>query len=275
MGKTNIPSWLSPGAQNLIWRILDPNPATRITITEIKEDGWFNQDYIPSTNHDDEELEDYFRIKNNVSASSVTAAPPPGAGIAVRATGPPLLRPRCSSSSPQPPPLVSSFASRRFAPRARLLRFAPLSGAAATHPRSPLRTGLLPVARVASHRQLAAHGRPRAAGSVDGCQVRVFKSVENVLESCEPEVFQLRVKSIRRRNVLQCLWVLDEPLGINKLAKQHIDQYVGLTIASMASGNLNTEIELRIGCGDVGKRVTDFDHLGNTRLCPRVTLRSL
>ncbi|KAK9163276.1 hypothetical protein Syun_004178 [Stephania yunnanensis] len=64
--KTNIPSWLSPGAQNLIRRILDPNPITCITITEIKEDGWFNQDYIPSTNHDDEELEDDFRIKNNV-----------------------------------------------------------------------------------------------------------------------------------------------------------------------------------------------------------------
>ncbi|KAK9139065.1 hypothetical protein Scep_008746 [Stephania cephalantha] len=67
-GKTNIPSWLSPGAQNLIMRILDPNPATRITIAEIKEDGWFNQDYIPSTNHDDEELEDDFRIKDNVQA---------------------------------------------------------------------------------------------------------------------------------------------------------------------------------------------------------------
>ncbi|KAK9081904.1 hypothetical protein Syun_030741 [Stephania yunnanensis] len=31
-------SWLSPGAQNLITRILDPNPTTRITIAEIKED---------------------------------------------------------------------------------------------------------------------------------------------------------------------------------------------------------------------------------------------
>ncbi|KAK9087057.1 hypothetical protein Syun_029451 [Stephania yunnanensis] len=65
-GKTNILSWLSPGAQNLIRRILDPNPATRITITEIKEDGWFIQYYILSTNHDDEELEDGFRIKDNV-----------------------------------------------------------------------------------------------------------------------------------------------------------------------------------------------------------------
>ncbi|KAK9133370.1 hypothetical protein Scep_012898 [Stephania cephalantha] len=38
-GKTNMPSWLSPGAQNLIRRILDPNPPTRITIAEIKENG--------------------------------------------------------------------------------------------------------------------------------------------------------------------------------------------------------------------------------------------
>ncbi|KAK9127562.1 hypothetical protein Syun_016359 [Stephania yunnanensis] len=65
-GKTDIPSWLSPGAQNLIRRILDPNLATPITITDIKEDGWFNQDYIPLTNHDDEKLEDEFQIKNNV-----------------------------------------------------------------------------------------------------------------------------------------------------------------------------------------------------------------
>ncbi|KAK9114599.1 hypothetical protein Syun_021396 [Stephania yunnanensis] len=35
-GKTNILSWLSPSARNLIMRILDPNPATRITIAEIK-----------------------------------------------------------------------------------------------------------------------------------------------------------------------------------------------------------------------------------------------
>ncbi|KAK9166428.1 hypothetical protein Scep_001619 [Stephania cephalantha] len=63
---TNIPSWLSPGAHNLIRRIFNPNPATRISIAEIKEDGWFNQDYITSTNHDDEELEDDFQIKDNV-----------------------------------------------------------------------------------------------------------------------------------------------------------------------------------------------------------------
>ncbi|KAK9118573.1 hypothetical protein Scep_016666 [Stephania cephalantha] len=65
-GKSNIPSWLSLGAQNLIMRIFDHNPATRITIAEIKEDGWFNQDYIPSTNHDNEELEDDFLVKDNV-----------------------------------------------------------------------------------------------------------------------------------------------------------------------------------------------------------------
>ncbi|KAK9170230.1 hypothetical protein Syun_002370 [Stephania yunnanensis] len=77
-GKTNIPSWLSPDAHNLIRRILDPNPATRIPIIEIKEDGWFNQDYIPSTNHDDEELEDDFRIKNNVRKINFISNHSPG-----------------------------------------------------------------------------------------------------------------------------------------------------------------------------------------------------
>uniref|UniRef100_A0A7N1A0Y9 non-specific serine/threonine protein kinase n=1 Tax=Kalanchoe fedtschenkoi TaxID=63787 RepID=A0A7N1A0Y9_KALFE len=36
-GDVNIPKWLSPGAQNMIRRILDPNLATRITMEQIKE----------------------------------------------------------------------------------------------------------------------------------------------------------------------------------------------------------------------------------------------
>ncbi|XP_050132649.1 CBL-interacting serine/threonine-protein kinase 1-like isoform X3 [Malus sylvestris] len=53
-GETSIPKWLSPGAKNLIKRILDPNPATRITMTGIKSDEWFKQDYSP-VNPDEEE----------------------------------------------------------------------------------------------------------------------------------------------------------------------------------------------------------------------------
>ncbi|XP_037495424.1 CBL-interacting serine/threonine-protein kinase 3 isoform X1 [Jatropha curcas] len=41
------PPWLSFGAMKLITRILDPNPMTRITITEILEDEWFKKDYKP------------------------------------------------------------------------------------------------------------------------------------------------------------------------------------------------------------------------------------
>lgn len=42
-----FPSWLSFGAKSLITRILDPNPMTRITISEILEDEWFKKDYKP------------------------------------------------------------------------------------------------------------------------------------------------------------------------------------------------------------------------------------
>ncbi|KAJ4910879.1 CBL-interacting serine/threonine-protein kinase 26 [Raphanus sativus] len=44
----NCPSWLSPGAKNLIVRILDPNPTTRIKVPEILEDAWFKKDYKPT-----------------------------------------------------------------------------------------------------------------------------------------------------------------------------------------------------------------------------------
>ncbi|CAN8252510.1 unnamed protein product [Cochlearia groenlandica] len=44
----HCPSWISPAAKNLIVRILDPNPMTRLTITEILEDAWFKKDYKPA-----------------------------------------------------------------------------------------------------------------------------------------------------------------------------------------------------------------------------------
>ncbi|XP_027773004.1 CBL-interacting serine/threonine-protein kinase 1-like isoform X2 [Solanum pennellii] len=55
-GEVHIPKWLSAGAKNLIKRILDPNPHTRITMAQIKEDAWFKQDYTPVIT-DDEDLE--------------------------------------------------------------------------------------------------------------------------------------------------------------------------------------------------------------------------
>ncbi|KAK8681006.1 hypothetical protein V6N13_053413 [Hibiscus sabdariffa] len=54
-GDPLIPKWLSPGARNMIRRILDPNPETRITIAGIKEDGWFRRDYTPAVPDDEEE----------------------------------------------------------------------------------------------------------------------------------------------------------------------------------------------------------------------------
>lgn len=56
-GDAPIPKWLSQGAKNLIKRILDPNPQTRITMAEIKEDEWFKQDYTPASPDEEEDLE--------------------------------------------------------------------------------------------------------------------------------------------------------------------------------------------------------------------------
>ncbi|PKA51576.1 CBL-interacting protein kinase 32 [Apostasia shenzhenica] len=41
------PSWISSGATKLITRMLDPNPMTRITVSELLEDGWFKKGYKP------------------------------------------------------------------------------------------------------------------------------------------------------------------------------------------------------------------------------------
>ncbi|KAK4586313.1 hypothetical protein RGQ29_023468 [Quercus rubra] len=57
-GDAQIPKWLSQGAHNMIKRILDPNPVSRITMAGIKADEWFKQDYTPA-NPDDEEEDIY------------------------------------------------------------------------------------------------------------------------------------------------------------------------------------------------------------------------
>lgn len=54
-GDAQMPKWLSPGAKSLLRRILDPNPRTRITMAEIKEDEWFKQNYIPAYPEEEEE----------------------------------------------------------------------------------------------------------------------------------------------------------------------------------------------------------------------------
>ncbi|XP_054820862.1 CBL-interacting serine/threonine-protein kinase 1-like isoform X1 [Prosopis cineraria] len=54
-GDVRMPKWLSSGAQNLLRRILDPNPLTRITLAGIKDDEWFQQDNVPANPEDEEE----------------------------------------------------------------------------------------------------------------------------------------------------------------------------------------------------------------------------
>ncbi|XP_062164232.1 CBL-interacting serine/threonine-protein kinase 8 [Alnus glutinosa] len=43
----SCPSWFPVGTKSLIHRILDPNPQTRITIEEIRNDEWFKKGYVP------------------------------------------------------------------------------------------------------------------------------------------------------------------------------------------------------------------------------------
>ncbi|KAL5141407.1 CBL-interacting serine/threonine-protein kinase 1 [Glycine soja] len=54
-GEVQIPRWLSPGSQNIIKRMLDANPKTRITMAMIKEDEWFKEGYTPANPEDEEE----------------------------------------------------------------------------------------------------------------------------------------------------------------------------------------------------------------------------
>ncbi|XP_020583533.1 CBL-interacting protein kinase 33-like isoform X6 [Phalaenopsis equestris] len=48
MANFTFPSWFSFGAKTLLMRILNPNPKTRITISEILEDEWFRKGDEPS-----------------------------------------------------------------------------------------------------------------------------------------------------------------------------------------------------------------------------------
>ncbi|KAK8335404.1 hypothetical protein V6Z11_A09G052700 [Gossypium hirsutum] len=52
----SYPSWFSSSARNLIKRILDPNPLTRITIPEILQDEWFKKGYKPPKFKQDDDV---------------------------------------------------------------------------------------------------------------------------------------------------------------------------------------------------------------------------
>jgi 5'-AMP-activated protein kinase, catalytic alpha subunit len=54
-GETEIPKWLSPAAQNLLRRILEPNPMNRIDMAGIKAHEWFRQGYTPVVPYDNDD----------------------------------------------------------------------------------------------------------------------------------------------------------------------------------------------------------------------------
>ncbi|XP_019091333.1 PREDICTED: CBL-interacting serine/threonine-protein kinase 17-like isoform X2 [Camelina sativa] len=63
-GDPPIPRWITPGAKNMIKRMLDPNPVTRMTIANIKANDWFKHEYTPSTYDEDD---DAYSIQEDVS----------------------------------------------------------------------------------------------------------------------------------------------------------------------------------------------------------------
>ncbi|GAV67386.1 Pkinase domain-containing protein/NAF domain-containing protein [Cephalotus follicularis] len=76
IGKADFshPSWFSSGAKKLISRILDPNPLTRITISEILEDEWFKKGYKPPHFEKEEgvNLDDVDAVFNDSKENLVT-----------------------------------------------------------------------------------------------------------------------------------------------------------------------------------------------------------
>ncbi|KAJ6794313.1 CBL-interacting protein kinase 1-like [Iris pallida] len=68
-GEFKMPKWLSSGAKNLIQRILDPNPKTRLNVDGIKADEWFRKDYSPvvcSEEEEDTRFDDVITVKEPI-----------------------------------------------------------------------------------------------------------------------------------------------------------------------------------------------------------------
>lgn len=62
------PSWFSPELKKLLFKILDPNPVTRISISKIKESPWFRK--VP----DDKQSKNEADKKDNVGADDASAS---------------------------------------------------------------------------------------------------------------------------------------------------------------------------------------------------------
>eukprot|EP00250_Pteridium_aquilinum_P004089 c14325_g1_i1 orf=948-2288(+) len=70
-----FPPWFSSGARRLITRILNPNPKSRITIPQIKQDSWFKKGYTLPTfiEENSTSLEDVNAVFNETSEEHVIA----------------------------------------------------------------------------------------------------------------------------------------------------------------------------------------------------------
>ncbi|WOL08122.1 CBL-interacting protein kinase 24 isoform X1 [Canna indica] len=68
------PNWFSSGAKSLIHRVLDPNPKTRINIEGIKNDAWFQKNYVAIRRGVEEEvnLDDIDAVFNDIEDQYVT-----------------------------------------------------------------------------------------------------------------------------------------------------------------------------------------------------------
>ncbi|XP_059637952.1 CBL-interacting serine/threonine-protein kinase 24-like [Cornus florida] len=70
----SCPFWFSPGAKSLIHKILDPKPETRIRIEGIKNDPWFQKNYMVVRLGEDEEvnLDDVRAVFDDIEDQFVT-----------------------------------------------------------------------------------------------------------------------------------------------------------------------------------------------------------
>ncbi|KAI3899228.1 hypothetical protein MKW92_018439 [Papaver armeniacum] len=70
-GEFRVPKWTSPGLRQLISRLLDTNPITRITVDEIIQDPWFSKGYSKEIKF--HEPENSFLAKGNGSSKFLNA----------------------------------------------------------------------------------------------------------------------------------------------------------------------------------------------------------
>jgi len=82
-GNAHIPKWLSQGAQDILRKILDPNPITRIDLDGIRAHNWFKQGYAPAVPFNDDEdismsegslnMTEHNGIQGNIAINQINA----------------------------------------------------------------------------------------------------------------------------------------------------------------------------------------------------------